>query len=220
MFDDKFVWGVASSAYQVEGTDPDDGRGKTVWDTFTEQGRIFQNQNAYTSCDHMHHYKDDYALMKNLGIKAYRFSLNWARILPEGTGRVNEKAVAMYRDMILTMKENGITPYITLFHWEFPQALQEKGGWLNEEVVDWFGEYAKVVAENFSDICEDFITINEPQCVVGLGHLSGVQFKKIRKTKNPDRLCTDRGSGLSIHGQCRRYRGCQKSLFWILQSDG
>ena len=174
MFDDKFVWGVASSAYQVEGTDPDDGRGKTVWDTFTEQGRIFQNQNAYTSCDHMHHYKDDYALMKNLGIKAYRFSLNWARILPEGTGRVNEKAVSMYRDMILTMKENGITPYITLFHWEFPQALQEKGGWLNEEVVDWFGEYAKVVAENFSDICEDFITINEPQCVVGLGHLSGV----------------------------------------------
>ena len=174
MFDDKFVWGVASSAYQVEGTDPDDGRGKTVWDTFTEQGRIFQNQNAYTSCDHMHHYKDDYALMKNLGIKAYRFSLNWARILPEGTGRVNEKAIAMYRDMILTMKENGITPYITLFHWEFPQALQEKGGWLNEEVVDWFGEYAKVVAENFSDLCEYFITINEPQCVVGLGHLSGV----------------------------------------------
>ena len=107
MFDDKFVWGVASSAYQVEGTDPDDGRGKTVWDTFTEQGRIFQNQNAYTSCDHMHHYKDDYALMKNLGIKAYRFSLNWARILPEGTGRVNEKAIAMYRDMILTMKEKG-----------------------------------------------------------------------------------------------------------------
>ena len=112
--------------------------------------------------------------MKNLGIKAYRFSLNWARILPEGTGRVNEKAVSMYRDMILTMKENGITPYITLFHWEFPQALQEKGGWLNEEVVDWFGEYAKVVAENFSDLCEYFITINEPQCVVGLGHLSGV----------------------------------------------
>lgn len=120
--------------------------------------------------------------MKNLGIKAYRFSLNWARILPEGTGRVNEKAIAMYRDMILTMKENGITPYITLFHWEFPQALQEKGGWLNEEVVDWFGEYAKVVAENFSDICEDFITINEPQCVVGLGHLSGVHAPGFPKT--------------------------------------
>ena len=120
--------------------------------------------------------------MKNLGIKAYRFSLNWARILPEGTGRVNEKAIAMYRDMILTMKENGITPYITLFHWEFPQALQEKGGWLNEEVADWFGEYAKVVAENFSDLCEYFITINEPQCVVGLGHLSGVHAPGFPKT--------------------------------------
>ena len=174
MFRDDFVWGVASSSYQVEGTDANDGRGKTVWDAFTEAGRIFENQNAYTTCDHMHHYKEDYALMKNLGIKAYRFSLNWARILPEGTGRVNEKAIQMYRDMIACMKENGITPYITMFHWEFPQALYEKGGWLNPEVVDWFGEYAKVVAEHFSDICEYFITINEPQCVVGLGHLSGV----------------------------------------------
>ena len=167
MFRDDFV-------YQVEGTDANDGRGKTVWDAFTEAGRIFENQNAYTTCDHMHHYKEDYALMKNLGIKAYRFSLNWARILPEGTGRVNEKAIRMYRDMITCMKENGITPYITMFHWEFPQALYEKGGWLNPEVADWFGEYAKVVAERFSDICEYFITINEPQCVVGLGHLSGV----------------------------------------------
>ena len=174
MFRDDFVWGVASSSYQVEGTDANDGRGKNVWDAFTEAGRIYENQNAYTTCDHMHHYKEDYALMKNLGIKAYRFSLNWARILPQGTGRVNEKAIQMYRDMITCMKENGITPYITMFHWEFPQALYEKGGWLNPEVIDWFGEYAKVVAENFSDICEYFITINEPQCVVGLGHLSGV----------------------------------------------
>lgn len=175
MFQDDFVWGVASSAYQIEGTDAEDGRGRTVWDKFVEEGNIYENQDARTSCDHMHRYKSDYALMKNLGIKAYRFSINWARILPEGTGLVNEKAIAMYRDMILTMKRNGITPYLTMFHWEFPQALQEKGGWLNEDVVEWFGEYAKVVAENFSDICENFITINEPQCVVGLGHLRGVQ---------------------------------------------
>ncbi|MCI5919937.1 MAG: GH1 family beta-glucosidase [Roseburia sp.] len=175
MFQDDFVWGVASSAYQIEGTDAEDGRGRTVWDKFVEEGNIYENQDARTSCDHMHRYKSDYALMRNLGIKAYRFSINWARILPEGTGLVNEKAIAMYRDMILTMKENGITPYLTMFHWEFPQALQEKGGWLNEDVVEWFGEYAKVVAENFSDICENFITINEPQCVVGLGHLRGAQ---------------------------------------------
>ena len=174
MFRDDFVWGVASSAYQVEGRDPEDGCGRNIWDTFTEEGRILDGKNAYTACDHMHRYKEDYKLMKLLGIKAYRFSMSWARILPKGTGRVNEKAIAMYRDMILSMKENGIEPYITMYHWEFPQALQDKGGWLNEDVIQWFGEYAKVVAENFSDICEYFITLNEPECFVGLGHLSGV----------------------------------------------
>mgnify|MGYP001068137977 FL=1 len=174
MFRDDFVWGVASSAYQVEGRDPEDGCGKNIWDTFAEGGRILDGKDAYTACDHMHRYKEDYKLMKLLGIKAYRFSMSWARILPEGTGKVNEKAIAMYRDMILSMKENGIEPYITMYHWEFPQALQDKGGWLNEDVIQWFGEYAKVVAENFSDICEYFITLNEPECFVGLGHLSGV----------------------------------------------
>lgn len=174
MFRGDFVWGVASSSYQVEGRDLMDGAGKTIWDTFTEEGKIFENQNAYVSCDHMHRYQEDYALMRLLGVKAYRFSLNWARILPEGTGKVNEKGIALYRDMIFEMKKNGITPYITLYHWELPQALEDKGGWLNESIIDWFGEYAKVVAENFSDICDYFITINEPQCVVGLGYLSGV----------------------------------------------
>ena len=146
MFREDFVWGVASSAYQVEGTEPGDGRGKNVWDVFVEQGRVFEHQNANTTCDHMHRYKEDYALMRNLGIQAYRFSINWARLIPEGVGEVNQKAVKLYRDMILSMKENGIKPYITLFHWEFPQALQELGGWLNPEVVQWFGNYAKVVA--------------------------------------------------------------------------
>lgn len=209
MFRNDFVWGVASSAYQIEGSDPSDGRGKTVWDMFTEEGRVFEHQNAYTTCDHMHHYREDFALMKNLGIKAYRFSLNWARILPEGTGRVNEKAIAMYRDMILTMKENGITPYITLFHWEFPQALYERGGWLNPEVVEWFGEYAKLVAENFADLCQYFITINEPQCVVGLGHLSGVHAPGVKLSVKETFLIAHHL--LKAHGQAvinlRKYAG-------------
>lgn len=173
MFRDDFVWGVASSAYQVEGREEGDGCGKSIWDTFTEQGRILDGHTAAVACDHMHRYKEDYALMRMLGIKAYRFSMSWARILPEGTGKVNEKAIAMYRDMILEMKKNGIEPYITMYHWEFPQALQDRGGWLNEEVIEWFGYYARVVAENFSDICEYFITLNEPECFVGIGHLSG-----------------------------------------------
>lgn len=173
MFRDDFVWGVASSAYQIEGREEGDGAGKTIWDTFAEQGRILDGYDSSVACDHMHHYKEDYALMRMLSIKAYRFSVSWARLMPEGTGKVNEKAVALYRDMMLEMKKNGIEPYLTMYHWEFPQALQDKGGWLNEEVISWFGEYAKAVAENFSDICENFITLNEPECFVGLGHLSG-----------------------------------------------
>ena len=174
MFRDDFVWGVASSAYQIEGKNPDDGAGRMIWDAFVEEGRIADGKNASVTCDHMHRYCEDYKLMRLLGIKAYRFSVNWSRIMPEGTGRVNEKAITLYRDMIAAMKENGITPYLTMYHWEFPQALQDRGGWLNEESIQWFAEYAKVIAENFSDICEYIITLNEPQCFVGLGHLSGV----------------------------------------------
>ena len=173
MFRNGFVWGVAASAYQVEGRNRDFGSGKTIWDTFTEQGRILDGYSAEDGCLHIEHYKEDYALMKQLGIHAYRFSINWARILPEGTGKVNEEGVALYRDMIAEMKKNSITPYLTMYHWELPQALQDKGGWLNEQIVEWFGEYAKVVAERFSDLCEYFITLNEPQCFVGIGHLNG-----------------------------------------------
>ena len=174
MFREDFVWGVASSAYQVEGRDAGDGAGHMIWDTFTEEGRILDGTDAATACDHIHRYKEDYKLMRLLGIRAYRFSISWARLMPEGTGAVNEKAVALYRDMILEMKRNGITPYLTMYHWELPQALQDLGGWLNEDIIGWFGEYARVVAEKFSDICEYFITLNEPQCFVGLGHLRGV----------------------------------------------
>ena len=174
MFRKDFVWGVASSAYQVEGRNRDFGSGKTIWDTFTEQGRILDGHTAEDGCNHIDHYKEDLALMKEFGVKAYRFSMNWARILPEGTGTVNGEAIKLYREMILEMKKNGITPYITMYHWELPQALQDKGGWLNEEIIDAFGEYAKVVAENFSDLCEHFITLNEPQCFVGIGYLTGI----------------------------------------------
>ncbi|MBR1470264.1 MAG: beta-glucosidase [Lachnospiraceae bacterium] len=173
-FPKDFVWGVASSAYQVEGTDPEDGRGKCVWDTFTEEKRTADGHDAKRAADHMHHYREDYRMMKRLGIKHYRFSVSWSRIMPEGVGRVNQKAINLYRDMILCMKENGITPYLTMFHWETPQALEYKGGWLNPDIIDYFAEYAKVIAENFSDICEHFITLNEPECFTGLGYNRGV----------------------------------------------
>ena len=174
MFPKEFAWGVASSAYQIEGRDKNDGAGECIWDEFCKEGKVYEGQNAFVSCDHMHHYQEDFALMRLLGIRHYRFSLSWARLMPEGTGKVNEKGIALYRDMILEMKKNGITPYITMYHWELPQELQKQGGWLNEASIQWFAEYAKVVAENFSDLCEYFITFNEPQCFIGLGNLSGV----------------------------------------------
>lgn len=174
MFREDFVWGVASSAYQIEGSEPGDGAGRMIWDQFTKEGRTADGREVGAACDHMHRYPEDFKLMRILGIKAYRFSVNWSRIMPEGTGRVNEKAIKLYRDMIACMKENGITPYLTMYHWELPQALQNRGGWLNEESIQWFAEYARVIAENFSDVCEYIITLNEPECFVGLGNLTGV----------------------------------------------
>jgi len=199
MFPQDFVWGVASSAYQVEGREAGDGAGKTIWDTFCEEGRILDGYCADISCAHIKHYKEDYALMKSLGIKAYRFSVSWARIMPEGKGRLNEKAIWLYRDMIQEMKKQGITPYLTMYHWELPQALQDEGGWRSEEIVTWFGEYARVIAENFSDLCEYFITLNEPQCFVGLGHLSGVHAPGLKLPYKETFLIAH--NALKAHGQ-------------------
>ena len=116
MFREGFAWGVASSAYQTEGRAEGDGCGQTIWDTFAAAGKIAEGQNADVSCDCIHRYKEDFALMRLLGIRHYRFSLNWARILPKGTGRINENGIRLYRDMIQEMIKNGITPYITMYH--------------------------------------------------------------------------------------------------------
>lgn len=173
MFSEDFVWGVADSACQVEGRTPGDGSGATVWDTFCDNGGVYGEHKIGLACDRVHRYKEDFALMKAMGVNSYRFSVNWARILPNGIGEVNQQGIDYYKDMIREMKKNGIEPYFTMFHWEYPQALQDKGGWLNPDSVEWFAEYARVIAENFSEDCTYFFTMNEPQCFVGLGHLNG-----------------------------------------------
>lgn len=169
-----FVWGVAASAYQTEGAGTED-RGETVWDVFAHEknGKIYNSMNADEAVDFYHRYKEDIALMAELGVKAYRFSINWARILPDGTGRVNEKGIEFYNNIINEMLSHGIEPYITLFHWEYPYALHRKGGWLNDDSPSWFAEYARVVVENFSDRVTKYFTLNEPQCFIGLGYNSG-----------------------------------------------
>lgn len=199
MFRDDFVWGVASSAYQMEGRSVDDGAGACMWDGLCDEGRIPQNANPYVAIDEMHRYKEDFELMRLMGVKNYRFSISWSRIMPEGTGRVNEKGISLYRDMLLCMKENGITPYITLYHWELPEALNLRGGWMNREIVGWFGEYAKVVAENFSDLCENFITLNEPQCSILLGYVTGEHAPGLKVTMKESFIAAH--NLLMAHGQ-------------------
>lgn len=173
-FCNDFVWGAATAAYQVEGAAFEDGKGQNIWDEFSHvKGKTFQGETGDISCDQYHRYKEDVGLMKEIGIKAYRFSLNWARILPHGTGEVNEQGIAYYNALIDELLANGIEPYITLYHWDLPYELHLKGGFLNPEVEHWFYEYARVVAENFSDRVTNYFTLNEPQCTIGLGYVSG-----------------------------------------------
>lgn len=173
-FKKDFVWGGATASYQVEGAAYEDGKGLNIWDVFCKDGgHVYENQTGDVACDQYHRYKEDVQHMKEMGMKAYRFSLSWARILPEGTGAVNEKGVAYYNNLIDELLANGIEPYITLYHWDLPYELHVRGGWLNPESSSWFYEYAKVVAERFSDRVTKFFTINEPQCIVGLGYQTG-----------------------------------------------
>ena len=134
-----------------------------IWDVYVrEQGKIYGGHTGDVACDHYHRFREDVALMKKIGLQAYRFSINWARILPEGIGAVNEEGIRFYKELIEELKKAGIEPYITLYHWELPYELYKKGGFMNPDFVEWFGYYAKVVAENFSDQVKYFFTLNEP----------------------------------------------------------
>ena len=173
-FREDFVWGAATSAYQIEGAVKEDGKGEHIWDVYTkEPGKIFEGHTGEVACDHYHRYKEDVQIMKQIGLKGYRFSVDWSRVLPEGTGRVNEAGIAFYDHLIDELLANGIEPYITMYHWELPYELYKRGGWMNPQIVEWFGEYAKLLAERFSDRVTHFFTLNEPQCFVGLGFVNG-----------------------------------------------
>ena len=169
-----FVWGAATSAYQIEGAAQGSGKGLHIWDVYTkEPGHVYKGHNGDTACDHYHRFREDIKIMKEIGLKAYRFSIDWSRILPEGYGRVNEEGAAFYNELIDELLSNGIEPYITLYHWELPYEIYKRGGWMNPDIVEWFGNYARLAAQRFSDRVKYFFTLNEPQCFVGLGFLTG-----------------------------------------------
>lgn len=173
-FSENFVWGAATSAYQIEGAVKEEGKGEHIWDVYVkEPGHIYGGHNGNSACDHYHRFREDVSIMKEIGIMAYRFSIDWSRVLPEGFGSVNESGIAFYDSLINELLKNGIEPYITLHHWELPYEIYKRGGWMNPQIVEWFGEYARLIAERFSDRVTHFFTLNEPQCFVGLGYLTG-----------------------------------------------
>ena len=170
----EFVWGVATSSYQIEGAANEDGRGKSIWDTFCKvPGKVANFDNGDMACDHYHRYKEDLDLMKWMGVKAYRFSVAWPRVIPDGVGRVNEMGLDFYDRLIDSLLEREIAPWLTMYHWDLPEALQLRGGWNNREVVEWFGEYAEVLTSRFGDRVKNWMTLNEPLCSAWLGHLYG-----------------------------------------------
>lgn len=176
-----FLWGTATSSYQIEGGAFEDGKGSSIWDDFSrEPGRVLNGDTGDVACDHYHRFREDVALMAKLGIKNYRFSISWPRILPEGTGAVNEAGVQFYSDLVDCLLEHGIRPFCTLYHWDLPSALHRHGGWLNDAMPEWFANYTRVVAERLGDRVKDFFTINEPQCILGLGYGSGVHAPGVR----------------------------------------
>ncbi|MGO4257373.1 GH1 family beta-glucosidase [Marmoricola sp. RAF53] len=173
-FPDGFRWGTATAAYQIEGAVEEDGRGRSIWDTFVRTpGAMLVEGDADVACDHYHRYREDVALMRDLGATTYRFSISWPRIFPDGTGRPNSRGLDFYRRLVDALLEAGIAPYATLYHWDLPQTLEDGGGWRTRSTVDAFGDYAGYVAEQLGDRVEHFFTINEFSNIVDNGYGTG-----------------------------------------------
>ncbi len=169
-----FRWGTATAAYQIEGGAYENGKGESIWDVFCKkEGAIARGENGNAACDHIRRYKEDISLMGELGANAYRFSLAWTRILPDGTGKIERNGVDFYSRLIDGLLEKNIEPFVTLYHWDLPQALRIRGGFLNPETENWFAEYAETVLKYFGDRVKHFFTFNEPQCILGCGYRLG-----------------------------------------------
>ena len=174
-FPEDFVWGAASAAYQIEGYDLEDGGGASIWHTFTHTpGKIAYGDTGDIACDAYHRYGEDIALLKELGVKAYRFSTSWARIDPHADGNWNEAGLAYYDKVVDGCLAAGIQPYMTLYHWELPQAAQDRGGWCKEETAYAFSRFAGMMAAHFKGRVQDYFTLNEPQCTTSLGYRQGI----------------------------------------------
>jgi beta-glucosidase len=169
-----FLWGTATAAYQIEGSPLADGAGPSIWHRFAHTpGRTARGETGDIACDHYHRWADDVRLMADLGLNAYRFSLSWSRLLPDGTGRTNPGGVGFYDRLIDALLKHGITPLVTLYHWDLPAALDDRGGWLNRDIAGWFGDYAATAFRAYGDRVPRWVTLNEPWVITDGGYLHG-----------------------------------------------
>lgn len=181
VFPDGFLWGAATASYQIEGAYTEGGKGQSIWDKFAHTpGKIVNGDTGDIACDHYHRYAQDVDLMGDIGLQAYRFSISWPRIFPEGRGKVNRAGLEFYERLVDSLLAADIRPFITLYHWDLPQALQELGGWANRDVAHWFRDYAATVYEVLGDRVKDWITHNEPWVTAVIGHLWGVHAPGIQ----------------------------------------
>lgn len=180
-----FQWGVSTAAYQIEGACKTDGKGESIWDKFSNtKGRIADRQNANFACDFYNRYEEDIRLIKDLNIPNFRFSISWSRVLPNGIGETNAAGIAYYNRIIDYCLSLGITPWVTIYHWDLPQALQNKGGWTNRNVIDWFRDFVKLCASNFGDRVKNWMVMNEPVVFTGAGYFLGLHAPGKKGIKN------------------------------------
>jgi len=177
-FPKEFLWGAATSSTQIEGGWNEDGRTPSIWDA-APKNKVEGGADCHVACDHYHRWREDVALMKELGLKSYRFSISWSRVVPE-EGKINAKGVAFYSDLVDELRKSGIEPLVTIYHWDLPVWVQAKGGWLSKSIVPLFAEYTQAVVEALSDRVTYWLPMNEPQCFIMNGHMVGVHapFKK------------------------------------------
>ena len=173
-FPSNFVWGAATSSYQIEGAWDEDGKGESIWDRFSHMpGKIDNGDRGDIACDHYHRWREDIELMRAMGLKAYRFSVSWPRILPEGQGKVNQAGLDFYSRLVDSLLKAGIEPYVTLYHWDLPQTLQDQGGWPARMILEAFTEYADLVSRSLGDRVKNWITLNEPHVSAFVGYFEG-----------------------------------------------
>ena len=180
-----FIWGVSTSSFQIEGATKEDGRGPSIWDVYCQNGEIRNHDTGDIACDHYHRYREDVALMKRLGVQAYRFSVAWPRVLPQGRGSVNEPGLAFYDRLVDELLAAGIEPWLCLYHWDLPQALEDLGGWQNRESVAWFADYTTLIATRFGDRVKRFATFNEPSIFNLFSRSLGKRDRQQRRQSPP-----------------------------------